>query len=393
MVRRKKPDGDVNKLSRKPRGEGSVFQRENDGRWVASVPLGNGKKKQEYYDTRAQAERARRKMLHDLEQGKMLTTQDHTLEDYLVYWLGVRQSSLKLTTYSMYRRYLLSYVVPILGHVKLRKLSGDMFQSLYTELEEDDFSPNTVRLVHSIAKKALNDAVRWKKIVFNPVKDADPPKHRKRAMTVLDLDQAKKLIECAGSVRMECLLHVALLGLRRGELLALRWCDVDLEKSELRVERALSYVPNPDTGHCEFFVTDPKTEAGRRVVSLPRFVVDALRKYREYQRALRARSSRWQDKDVVFSTGDGGYMEPQNVYAAFKVLLKEAGLPDIRFHDLRHSAISIWLAMGINLKVVQELVGHSDIRVTMNIYGHAFPGMHGGAMDDFDRRFRGPGGE
>lgn len=393
MVRQKKSDGDVNKQPRKPRGEGSVFQRENDGRWVASVPLGNGKKKQEYYDTRAQAERARRKMLHDLEEGKMLTTQDQTLEDYLVYWLGIRQSSLKLSTYSMYRRYLLSYVVPVLGHVRLRKLSGDMFQALYTELEEDDFSPNTVRLVHGITKKALNDAVRWKKIVFNPVKDADPPKYRKRAMTVLNLSQAKKLIESARSVRMECLLHVALLGLRRGELLALRWCDVDLEKAELRVEHALSYIPNPDTGHCEFFITDPKTEAGRRVVSLPRFVVDALRGYREYQLALRARSSRWQDQDVVFSTSDGGYMEPQNVYAAFKVLLKEAGLPDIRFHDLRHSAISIWLAMGINLKVVQELVGHSDIRVTMNIYGHAFPGMHGGAMDDFDRRFRDTDGE
>jgi integrase len=376
------------KQTRRVRGEGSVFQRE-DGRWVASVPLGGGKKKQEYYDTKPQAERAKRKMLNDLEQGKLLTTQDQTLGSYLEYWLGVRHSSLKLTTYSMYRRYLMDYVVPVLGHVKLRKLTGDMFQSLYTKLEDEDFSPNTVRLIHSIVKKALSDALRWKKIVFNPVKDADPPKYRKRTMTVLTLEQAKMLIESARSVRMKCLLQVALLGLRRGELLALRWGDVDLEKAELRVEQALSYVPNPDTGDCVFFVTDPKTEAGRRVVSLPQFVVDALRGYQKYQLGLRARSSNWQEKDLVFATEDGGYIEPQNVYAAFKVLLKEAGLPDIRFHDLRHSAISIWLAMGINLKVVQELVGHSDIRVTMNIYGHAFPGMHRDAMDDFDRLFKG----
>lgn len=386
MPKSKKKDQNE-KSERHTRGEGSVFQRE-DGRWVASIPLGGGKKKQEYYDTKSQAERAKRRMLNDLEQGKLLITPDQTLANYLEYWLGVRRSSLKLTTYSLYHRYLTDYVIPTLGHIKLRKLSGDMFQSLYTKLEDEDFSPNTIRLVHGITKKALSDALRWKKIVFNPVKDADPPKHRKRSMTVLTLDQAKQLIACARSPLMKCLLQVALLGLRRGELLALQWRNIDLNKRELSVEQTLSYVPNPDTGEWEFFVTDPKTEAGRRIVSLPQFVVEALLEYRTYQRRLRACSSDWQEKDLVFSTEDGGYLGPQNVYAAFKALLKEAGLPDIRFHDLRHSAISIWLAMGMNMKVVQELVGHSDIRVTMNIYGHAFPGMHDAAMDDFDRLFR-----
>ena len=387
MVRQKKT-GDEEK-PRKPRGEGSVFQRESDGRWVASVSLGGGKKKQEYFDTRAQAERARRRMLQDWEQGKLLTTRDQTLGDYLQYWLGIQRSSLEPTTYATYRRFLKSYVVPVLGQVKLRKLSGDMFQSLYTELLEDhDFSPNTVRYIHAVLKKALSDAVRWKKITFNPVKDADAPKSRKRAETWLSLDQAKKLIACARSIRMRCLLHVALLGLRRGELLALRWRDVDLEKAELRVERTLSYIPHPDTGRSEFIETDPKSEAGRRVVNLPRFVIDSLLEYRKHQLTLRVRSSRWQDKDLVFSTASGGYVAPQYVYDALKALLKEAGLPDMRFHDLRHSAISIWLAMGINPKVIQELAGHSDIRITMNVYGHVFPGMHGQAMDDFDRKFR-----
>ncbi len=123
-------------------------------------------------------------------------------------------------------------------------------------------------------------------------------------------------------------------------------------------------------------------------IQLQSFVVDSLLEYRKHQLKLRVRSSRWQDKDLVFSTARGGYVAPQYVYDALKALLKEAGLPDMRFHDLRHSAISIWLAMGINPKVIQELAGHSDIRITMNVYGHVFPGMHGQAMDDFDRKFR-----
>ena len=394
MPRQKKLDNDEGKKPRKTRGEGSVFQRESDERWVASVPIGGGKKKQEYYDTKAQAERARRRMLYELEQGKLLTTSDQTLKDYLVYWLGIRRSSLKPTTYAVYRRYLMAYVVPVLGHVKLRKLSGDMFQSLYTSLlEDDELSPNTVRTIHSQIRNALNAALRWKKVTFNPVNDADPPKYRERSMTILDIDQAKKLIASARSPRMKCILHVALLGLRRGELLSLRWSNVDLEKAELRVERSLTYISNPETGYCEYVETEPKTKAGRRVVNLPRFVVEALLEYRGYQLTRYARSSYWQERDLVFSTDEGGFVQPQHLYEYFKALLKKAGLPDMRFHDLRHSAISIWLAMGINPKVVQELAGHSDIRVTLNVYGHVFPGMHGRAMDDFDRHFRKTGDE
>jgi integrase len=161
MSRQKKTDNDGGKKPRKTRGEGSVFQRESDGRWVASVPIGSGRKKQEYYDTKAQAERARRRMLHELEQGKLLTTSDQMLKDYLEYWLGIQRGSLKPTTYAVYRRYLMAYFVPVLGHVKLRKLSGDMFQSLYTSLlDDDELSPNTVRTIHSQIRNALNDALQ-----------------------------------------------------------------------------------------------------------------------------------------------------------------------------------------------------------------------------------------
>src|SRR5579859_2754367 len=234
MPRRKKDEQE--KPERRARGEGTVFQRE-DGRFVARIPLGGGKRKEEYYETKPEAERAKRRMLNERDAGHVATGPDQTLEEYFNYWLGIRRSSLEPTTYITYRRFLVAYILPVLGGLKLRKLSGDMFQSLYTDLLEDrDFSLNTVQYIHSILKKALNDAVRWKKVPFNVVKDAHPPKPRKHPMAIVGCEQAKKLIGSARSVRMRCLLHMAVLGMRHGELLALRWGDVDLGKAELHVE-------------------------------------------------------------------------------------------------------------------------------------------------------------
>ena len=379
---------DTEKKPRRVRGEGSVYQRKSDGRWVASIPLGNGKKKTLYFETRKEAEHAKRNALNELEKGQLATSPNQTLKAYLEYWLGIQQTVLKAGTYSNYHQFIAHFIIPELGHVRLQKLTGDMFQSLYAKLKKEGISPHTIRLVHAIIRKALADALKWKKLSFNPVKDAVPPKADKREMTVLDLEQAKILIEYAKDTKYECLLQVALLGLRRGELLGLKWQDIDFEKGELKIQRSLSYIHNPDTGHYEFVEHEPKTATSRRIIHLPRFVIDALKKHREMQFQKRESASQWKDRDLVFSNRKGGYMRPAHIFIDFKQLLKQAGLPEIRFHDLRHSAASIWLALGINPKVIQELLGHSNIRVTLDVYSHVLPTMHKEAMDSLDASFR-----
>jgi integrase len=379
---------DAGKKPRRVKGEGSVYQRKSDGRWVASVPLGNGKKKIQYFDTRKEAEQAKRKALNELEHQTLVATRDQTLKDYLEYWLGIQQTVLKVGSYSTYHRFLTLFIIPALGHVKLQKLTSDMFQSLYIQWKKEGVAPNTIRFIHAVIGKALGDAVKSKKLSFNPAKDATPPREEKRGMTVLDLDQAKVLLAHAQDTKLECLLQVALLGLRRGELLGLRWQDINFERAELKVQRSLSYIANPDTGHYEYVEHEPKTSASRRVISLPRFIVEALLKHREAQLQKKASSSQWRENNLVFCNGKGEYMNPANLITEFKHLLKQAGLPEIRFHDLRHSAASIWLALGMNPKVIQELLGHSNIHITLDVYSHVLPTMHREAMNSLDASFR-----
>ena len=374
---------------RRVRGEGSVFQRP-DGRWVASIPLPNRKRKVEYYDDRKQAERARRRMLRELEDGHLITGRDQLLDAYLDHWLGIQKEVLKKGTYSMYHRYLTNRVISSLGHVKLQDLTGDMFQTLYARWSKEKMSPNTIRLIHTIIKKALDDAVRLRKLPLNPVRDAEPPRANEKEMQVLDIVQAKKLLEAAKDTRLDCLLHVALLGLRRGELLGLQWHDIDFERKELKIGRSLSYIHDPETKHHEFVLDTPKTASSRRVLHLPQFILDSLVEHRELHQRKQSHAQEWRKLDLIFCSDMGGYLHPNNLSEGFDRLLKKTGLPDIRFHDLRHSAVTIWIALGVNPKVIQEVLGHSDISITLGVYSHILPTMHKQAMNHLDVVFGNP---
>jgi integrase len=353
------------------------------------VPLGNGKYKTGYFKTEREAERARRRWLNELEQGKLVTAKDQLLKDYLLYWLDIKQASLREVTLSTYARYMHYRLIPVLGHVKLQKLTGDMIQLLYSNMLKDGYSQNTVRLVHRVLNCALNDAVKWKKIASNPAKEVSPPSPVRREMHVLDLEQAKVFLEAAKKSRYDCLLTLALVtGMRRGELLALRWSDVDFDRAQLSIHRSLSYFSDPKTGHHKFKEEKTKTAAGKRLVSLPDFVIDSLWQHRKQQAEERLKcGDAWLDYDLVFCTQHGSYLDRMNVVRVFKKILKEAGLPDMRFHDLRHSAATILLSMGVNAKIVQELLGHGSITITLDVYSHVLPSMQRSVMEDLNSRY------
>ena len=387
-------DDQQNKLSRKPRGEGSVFKRK-DGRFQVKIPLGSGKYKSGYFETQKEAERTRRQWLHELEQGKLVTAKDQPLQDYLEYWLKVKKMTVRETTIAMYHRYLSDYVYPSLGNIKLQKLSGEMIQQLYSELLDDEvLSGNSIRLLHRILSTAMNAAVKLKKLSFSPVKDVTVPRAVRRDMRVLTIEQARTLIHSIDNERFKCLLTLAVVtGMRRGEMLALRWSDIDFQKAEVNVKRSLSFFYNPVEDVTLFYEGPPKTTASKRMVMLPTIVLNALKMWKEEQNIWKKNAHSWEHDDLVFSTRKGTFWSPNNVTLEFKAVLRAAGLPHMRIHDLRHSAATILLEMGVHVKMVQELLGHEDIKTTLGIYGHLLEGTYRDAMNQLDERYRDEEGE
>jgi integrase len=172
-------------------------------------------------------------------------------------------------------------------------------------------------------------------------------------------------------------------GMRKGELLGLHWHDIDFNTGSLQVKRTVSRV-----GKFGLVVSEPKSARSRRKIVLPTFVLEILKQHRAYQKILRLQAiPLWKEGDIVFSNIYGGYVEPANLHEHFKSILKKAGLPDIRFHDLRHSAATILLEMGVHPKVVQELLGHSNISTTIDIYSHVLPSMQQEAANKLDELF------
>jgi integrase len=374
------------KQKRRGHGEGTIYQRK-DGRWVAEITLENGKRKPFYGKTRKEAADKLYKALQEQKQGALITAPQQSLQAHMEHWLQVKRLQLKDGTYQYYRVYIEAYIVPALGHLRLQKLTDVHIQAFYADLLED-LSPNTVRLIHTILRGALAAAVKSKKIATNPCELVTPPRAVKKELAYLTLEQAQRLLEVARNRTLDCLLTVAIAtGMRRGELLALRWSDIDFGKASVHVIRSLSY-RNPDGTGYEHKEEEPKTASSKRTLPLPDFALEALQRHRVRQLEIRLSTPEWENKELVFTNSRGGYLWADTTREQLGKLLQEAGPPAIRFHDLRHSAATILLAMGINPKVVQERLGHSSVSITLGVYGHVTESMQHEATTKLNEQFR-----
>lgn len=370
---------------RRARGEGSVFQRK-DGYWVVQIELGDGKRKQYYLKTQKEAVEKLRKAQRELEQGTLVTGPQQTVKQYLEYWLEeVHKPSLKISTYVKYRKLINSYIVPALGHLKLEKLTPQLVKSFYNQKAKDGLSAKTINSIHGVLHKALDNAVLWNLASRNVCDVVSPPRLVKPKKQSLTMEQAHRLLESVRGHRLEMLLTLALTtGLRRGEMLALRWADVDLERRTVAIERTVDYIPR--YGYVE---NEQKTAAGRRVVLLPFFVVDMLKQHRIEQLEARLKvGSAWEDRDLVFTDLSGGYFNPRYLEKLMRKVVAEAGVPHITLHGLRHSAATLLLSMSVPLKVIQEILGHSSYSITADIYTDVLPSMQREAMDKWDDVFK-----
>jgi len=374
-------------MSKRQKGEGSIFYREDRKRWIAQMKLEGGKYKTRSAKTQREASEKLKKMQRELEQETLATGPQQTVKQYLEYWLEeVRKPRIRLVTYIGYRDALDNHLIPTLGHIQLRKLTPEHIQSLYARKLEEGFLPSTIKYIHEVLHTALVYAVRRKRIVQNPCNDVELPRVTTHEISPLTSEQAHKLLEAARGHRLEGLLVVALAtGMRRGELLALRWQDIDFEKRTLQVRRTVTRLPGRG-----FVESEPKTPKSRRTLILPQFVLKALKQHHMRQMEVHLQAgTNWRDSDLVFCNIYGRYLDPGSLHDQFAALLKKAGLPHMRFHDLRHSAATMLLGMGIPMKVVQELLGHSSFTITADIYSHVLPSMLEGAMDKWDHFFEG----
>lgn len=375
---------------RRDAGDGALYPRK-DGRWAGSfliVKNGRHVRKYVYGKTKAEAREKLRRAQNEYEQGTLVTAPTQSVQAYLEYWLKVQQTTLKVGAFHAYQRYIRIYITPYLGQIKLQKLSTDALQHWISQLQEQGLANSTIRYCYGILSSALQDALEWRKIVFHPGKGVKLPRVTKYDGPVLDPEQARHLMEMAADRRIACLIILALAtGMRRGELLALHWEDINIEEKRLLVKRTVSYLPDSQGRH-RFVETEPKSETSRRSITLPQFACDALRAHKKRQNEERlSAGQRWQNRDLVFCTLTGGYSGLHGLHSQFKKLLQDAGLPDMRIHDLRHSAATILLTMGVHPKVVQELLGHSSITITLTVYSHVLPSLQRSAMDELDGLF------
>jgi integrase len=354
-------------MKRRRYGDGSIFQRQ-DGRWCGVLSL-HGKRKTVYGQTAQEVREKLRVLQRQREDGVQLGTKSQTVEQFLQTWLDTTvQQSCKPKTIESYTFMCQQYLFPHIGKYRLNTLTVEHLYRMVAALQEQGLAPRTIQYAVGVSSRAFNRAVEYGVIARN-VATLVRVRVEKRVVKPLTIEQAHALLNAVKGHRLEALYRVALgLGLRRGEILTLRWSDIDLNNRSLTVRQS-------------------KTEAGARTLPLPERLMTALQKHwLNLQEARRSLGTEWKEYGLVFPSEVGTPVSPRNLVRQFKSTLKRAGLPQtIRFHDLRHSCATFLVAQGVHPRVAMEILGHSRISVTMDTYSHVLSDVQKNALEDIDQ--------
>jgi integrase len=372
---------------------GSVNKRGKS--WQVRVDLGpdpvTGKRRQgsKTFRTRKEAEIELARWLREIDTGTALDPSRMTFGEFLDHWLEEHlRHRLRPSTFNSYRAQVRLHIRPVLGGTPMQKLQPMQIQALYAakltgeraDGRESGLSPKSVRYLHGIIHQALDQALQWQMVTRNIADSVTPPRTRQPRIQTWDADEVRRFLEAAEGDTYGPLWILALgTGMRRGELLGLRWQDLDLAGARLHVRQCLVEIGGVPT------LQEPKTASGRRVVALPPSVTDTLRAHRTSQLEQRlAIGSAWQDHDLVIAKDDGSPVTPGNVNRHLNRIARKAGVPRIRFHDLRHTHATLLLRQRVHPKIVSERLGHATIAMTLDTYSHVLPDMQEQAATEFE---------
>ena len=334
------------------------------------------------FHTRAEAQAAMAKVMVAVAERSYVAPSRLTVCAYLTKeWLPAIEATVRPTTYRSYEQHVSFHIVPHIGSLQLEKVSGASLNALYAKLASQGkrdgkrgLSPRTVHHVHTCLHRAFRDAVRWGRLFRNPVDAADPPRVAgpgSREMKTWSAAQVRAFLEATKDDRLYPLWRLlALTGMRRGEVLGVRWQDINLEAGRLAVRRSLI----PLGG--EVIVSEPKTARGRRSIALDVETVEVLKAQAAKQLQEQQQFGEgWTDSGYLCTKEDGEPYHPEVASRYFRQAVRRAMLPMIRPHDLRHTHATLALQAGIHPKVVSERLGHANISITLDTYSHAIPAM------------------
>lgn len=375
------------------------LEKRSDKSWTIVIDVGKdpstGKRKRikrAFQGGKREAEKEMARLLTELESGLMVDPSAMKVSDYLKQWFDTAKDNLAPTTQVRYKL-IINRLIEYLGQLELQKLKPMHVQQMYSKLFSDRrdgkqhdgkdklLSPATVLYHHRVLHKALESAVKWQLVPRNVADAVDPPKLPKQIVTALDDDNVVYLFEKAKDTPYLALLVVAVMtGMRRGEIMGLKWEDIDFDNQKIYVQRTLQYIPKQG-----LIFKEPKTAGSRRSVSMTPFVQEVLRKHRKKQLEDKfAAGPLWEEHGMVFCQANGKPMHPDTPTSWFPAFCEQIKLPKVKFHSLRHTCASLLLKQGVHSKIVADILGHSSTRITDDIYSHVLPGVQEDALAKLD---------
>ncbi|QDX92450.1 site-specific integrase [Brevibacillus laterosporus] len=368
------------------------YFRKRGNTWSFTVDIGrkpDGSREQKTkggFKTKKEAEKACAELITLVGKDNYIEPSKKTISDLMLEWLDYQlKATLRLSTYENYSKAILKRLIPAFGHVKLGELKPIHIQKYYKRLQDEDLSPEYVTYLHAIMRSFMKYQIRIQNIQSNIFDLVDPPTIRKKEKAVWSIEEINRFLSIAKEEKNHNFYMIYLIaiytGLRRGEVLALRWKDIDLANGKLSVCQNLYYSKG-----CEFHFWEPKTGRSNRLVSIPESLVKELHVHKELQQThINKVREVYEDHGLVIANELGIPVHPRSLTDNFRRLIKKSNVTKIRFHDLRHTHATILLQLGEHVKIVSERLGHSDASMTMNVYSHVTRDMQEHAARRFEK--------